>query len=257
MDKAPLADLRAEWKAAEQTPFSGWDFSHLRATMVEDQPPWSYDDMARGLLRTATSALDLGTGGGERLFSYRDVFPPHVTATEGHPPNLALARKRLAPLGIEVFEADSSLRVILPLGSSAFDLVIARHSAFNADEVERVLAPGGIFLSEQVDGNSNRDLIEAFGSRPKWPFFTFSFMLDLMTHTNLVVDLAQEWTGTMTFSSVAALVYFLKAVPWLVEGFSVDTHFPYLIELQKRLEREGRLAFMQKLMVVRARKPAG
>ena len=66
---------------------------------------------------------------------------------------------------------------------------------------------------------------------------------------------AQAWQGQTRFRSVGALVYYLKAVPWTVEGFSVKTHLPYLLKLQARLQREGTLAFTGKSMIVRAKKP--
>lgn len=40
----------------------------------------------------------------------------------------------------------------------------------------------------------------------------------------------------MTFTDVGALVYYLKAIPWLVPGFSVTTHLEPLLQLQERLE---------------------
>jgi hypothetical protein len=57
------------------------------------------------------------------------------------------------------------------------------------------------------------------------------------------------------FHSVGALVYYLKAVPWTVEGFTVETHLPALLKLQERLEREGTLPFTARSMIVQARKP--
>ena len=248
-------DLIAQWREEERWPFSGWDFSHLRGRCIEDAPPWSYETMARHRLRTASSVLDLGTGGGERLFAFRDVLPRRTVATEGCPPNRDLARKRLAPLGIQVVAADDSLTALLPFPASQFDLVLDRHTSFNISEVERVLQPGGAFLTQQVDGTSLSDLIAAFGSTPKWPWCTLSFVLDLIRTTRLVVDMDQEWTGQMVFTDVGALVYYLKAIPWLVGGFSVDSHLPYLLKQQERLERDGKLAFTWKLLVVVARKP--
>ncbi len=246
----------AAWRREEAVPFKGWDFSHLAGRWTDETPPWSYVDMASALLRTASSALDLGTGGGERLLALRDAWPPRMAATEGHPPNLALARTRLAPLGVQVVAADGSLAALLPFGDDEFEVVTDRHTAFNAAEVERVLKPGGILLTQQVDGNSTRDLIEAMGSKPKWPWYTLSFALAQVAKANLVVEMAREWTGRMTFADVGAVVYYLKAVPWLVEGFSVDGHLGYLERLQQRMGAQGRLEFTSKYLVLQARKPA-
>jgi SAM-dependent methyltransferase len=242
------------WREEERYPFSGWDFSHLRGRCVEDTPPWSYDDMVRELMPNAAAVLDLGTAGGERLLTFRDVFPPKVVATEEYRPNLELARTRLQPLGITVLEADSSERGLLPVPDGAFDLIINRHAGFNVREAARALRSGGTLLTEQVDGTALQDLCAAFGSKPKWPYYTLSYLLRQIETTTLVVELAHDWTGRMIFTDVGALVYFLKSTPWLVEGFSVATHLPYLEQQQKRLERDGQLVFTHKLLVVRARK---
>jgi hypothetical protein len=51
-------------------------------------------------------------------------------------------------------------------------------------------------------------------------------------------------------------VYYLKAVPWTVERFSVERHLASLQKLQRKLEWEGALAFSERLMIVRAHKPS-
>jgi SAM-dependent methyltransferase len=244
----------AEWKRREQQSFSGWDFSALEGELFEEQPPWSYIDMARDLIAQATAVLDLGTGGGEKLLGFQDVLPRRTVATEGYPPNVRLAHRRLKPHGIAVVESRDALVQLLPFADGTFDLVIDRHTGFNIAEVERVLKPGGTFLTQQVDGNNLRDLIEAFDSSPQWPYFTLEFALERVRATHLTVEMAQEWTGKTIFKNVGAMVYFLKAIPWLVDGFSVERHLSYLQAQQARLERGEALVFQQKLLVLKARK---
>jgi len=251
-----ISTYLSAWLAAEQQPFSGWDFSWLDGKWIDEDPPWSYLEIVRALMVEATAVLDLGTGGGERLLSLRDAFPGRVAATEGYPPNLRLARQRLGPLGVQVAESQDSLLQILPFGESEFDLVIDRHTGYNTRDVERVLKPGGTFLTQQVDGNSCRDLIEAFGSQPLWPYFNLAFALERVKETHLQIELAQEWSGRMIFKDVAALVYYLKAVPWMCKGFTVNTHLPYLLKQQERLESEGQLVFKKKLLILKANKTA-
>jgi SAM-dependent methyltransferase len=247
--------LLSAWLAAEQQPFTGWDFSHLKGKMIEDQPPWSYEALVRQLMPHAAAVLDLGTGGGEKLLEFRDIFPPRLAATESYPPNLQLARQRLAAYGGEVRFSNADLAEILPFGDAEFVLVINRHTGYNVREVERVLKPGGVFLTQQVDGKSTLDLFEAFDSQPHWPWFNLAFALQRLGETRLVVEMSQEWSGRMIFTDVASLVYYLKAIPWVVDDFTVETHLPYLVRQQERLEREGQLVFHERLLILRARKP--
>ena len=87
--------LIAEWEREEIEPFAGWDFSYLAGRWRLEEPPWSYADRVRTLMHGARRLLDLGTGGGERMLEMRADWPPRVAATEGYPPNLALAAQRL------------------------------------------------------------------------------------------------------------------------------------------------------------------
>jgi SAM-dependent methyltransferase len=247
--------LLSTWLLAERQPFSGWDFSYLDDKVINELPPWSYETMVRQQMSQAHSALDLGTGGGEKLLEFRDVFPPRMAATEGYLPNLQLVRQRLGPYGVDVRHSEARLIETLPFGDAEFDLVIDRHTGYNTRDVERVLRPGGVFLTQQVDGKSLFDLFEAFDCRPHWPYFNLAFALERVAETHLVVEMAQEWSGRKIFKNVAALVYYLKAIPWIVDDFTVETHLPYLVRQQERLEHEGQLVFQEKLLVLRARKP--
>ena len=68
-------DLIELWEHEEQQSFSGWNFSHLKGRYFEPAPPWSYEEIVQELLRDADSALDMGTGGGEKLLEFKDLLP--------------------------------------------------------------------------------------------------------------------------------------------------------------------------------------
>jgi hypothetical protein len=68
-----------------------------------------------------------------------------------------------------------------------------------------------------------------------------------------IVD-AQDWSGKLSFADVGAIVYYLKAVPWLVPGFSVATHSEQLLGLQSRLERGDSLSFLASKYLIEAHK---
>ena len=57
------------------------------------------------------------------------------------------------------------------------------------------------------------------------------------------------------FRDVGAIVYYLKAVPWTVEGFTVDGCLDALESLQARLDDGDELCFTRSLYYYRARKP--
>jgi SAM-dependent methyltransferase len=247
--------LLAGWQQEEQELFAGWDFFHLAGRMVEEQPPWSYADRAGELMHRADSVLDLGTGGGERLLGMREHWPAQVAATEGYPPNLALATARLSPYGVEVKGAESDESTILPFAGASFDLVISRHSSFNAAEVARVLTPGGTFFTQQVHGRSGEDLQAHFGASPQWPYATPGYFAAKLATAGLSITEEQEWAGKVTFADIGAIVYYLKAVPWLVPGFNVASHQDTLFALHGRAEAGQPLAFTSRYYILEARKP--
>lgn len=73
-----------EWlRAEERRPFRGWDFSYIRGRVQEEPLPWSYEEIARAALPSASTLLDLGTGGGERLAALAPLSS-RTFATEGY-----------------------------------------------------------------------------------------------------------------------------------------------------------------------------
>jgi SAM-dependent methyltransferase len=247
--------LIESWQREEQEPFVGWDFSYLDGRWQEETPPWSYTDIVRAHLPQTDSLLDLGTGGGERLLKFQDLWPSKTVATEEWEPNFLLAMERLTPLGAEVVRANGDEVSPLPFHDESFGLVISRHTAYNLAEVERVLQPGGIFLTQQVDGRWLQDLVRLMGAEPQWSYFTLNYTLGkLLNETNLQLQLAESWMGYLTFYDVGAIVYYLKAVPWSVEGFSVETHLDKLLALQARLARGESLRFKIGKLMLKAQK---
>ena len=223
--------------------------------MDEGQEPWSYLDRAAELMARSSSVVDMDTGGGEKLLSLRDHWPAKVVATEDYPPNFELASERLSTVGATVVRAALSDTAPMPFASGEFDLVLNRHAAFNPQEVARILSPGGVFLTQQVHGMWAWDLQAAFDAVPQWPDATPEKYLPLLEAAGLTIVTVEEWEGRLVFADVGAIVYYLKATPWEVPGFTVRTHLRYLLALQERLEAGEELAFYAAKYLVEARKP--
>jgi SAM-dependent methyltransferase len=242
-------DLLDQWRRDAAAPFEGWDFSYLKDRMVEAEPPWSYLVLARTAVAGAHDILDVATGGGE-IFASLAPFPGRATAVEGHAPNVAVARARLNPLGVSVFRG--STRTGMPFVDAAFDLVLNRHGGFRPAEMHRILKPGGLILTQQVGGDNLADLVEAFGARLVRPEHTRARVREELVTLGFEVRVAREWRGPVEFSDVGAIVYFLKAIPWVVEGFQVDRDLERLRTLQARLESGGSLRFTYTRFLIEA-----
>lgn len=153
-----------DWLRAERArPFRGWEFSYLdgrRETV--DTKPWQFDPMLVEAIGRADAMVDLGTGDGRYLttrLAETARRPRLVCATEGHRPNVPLARDRLAPWGAGMVEVDADGQAPgqgqLPFVDGAFDLVMSRHMEYVAPEVARVLRPGSRLITQQVGDRTN------------------------------------------------------------------------------------------------------
>lgn len=86
----------------------GWDFSHIHGRyQEEDDLPWDYRQIVLQYLQPEHQILDLDTGGGEFLLSLHHPYH-NTSATEAYPPNAALCRETLLPLGIQFREAEAN-----------------------------------------------------------------------------------------------------------------------------------------------------
>ncbi|MGZ8736957.1 MAG: class I SAM-dependent methyltransferase [Nocardioides sp.] len=247
-----LLDL---WRAEHERPVEGWDFSELGDRLVTEEPPWSYDALARAALAGARSALDLGTGGGEVLAALADALPADTVATEGWPPNLSVATRNLAAHGVDVAAYDSEADPVMPFPDERFDVVLDRHESYDAAEVLRLLRPGGVFLTQQVDGRDFEETQAIFGGTTGYPYITLANLRDEAERAGFVVEAAEEWRGAARFADVATLVRYFAFVPWEVpEDFSVERYAEQLLDLH----RSGRpLVFTQRRFYLRARRPLG
>jgi hypothetical protein len=175
--------------------------------------------------------LDMGTGGGERL-SQLSPRPPMTVATEAWPPNVPIAAARLRSLGIPVvqdegapdnIDQDSPQRGRLPFRDGAFALVANRHEAFRADEVSRVLSPGGVFITQQVDFHSHDDLCRLLGlAIPEQPHSWLPLARQQIQDAGLTVETAVCGEECHELRDVSAVVYYLRSVSWAIPEFSID-----------------------------------
>lgn len=241
--------LLEQWAHDAAAPFEGWDFSYLRGRMVEGEPPWSYIALAKAAIGQAHDVLDVATGGGE-IFSSLAPFPGRATAVEGYEPNLAVARRRLEPLGIPVFQGNT--RSGMPFDDGAFDLVLNRHGGFRPAEMHRILKPGGIFLTQQVGGDNLFDLVAVFGAKLAYPDNTLDRVCRAFVDLGCEIQLRQDWRGPVTFRDVGALVYFLRAIPWVVAGFDLERHRDALMSLHRDVQAGRALQFTYSRLLLQA-----
>lgn len=237
---------------ADALPTAGWDLSVLGDRIAIAPLPWDFDEIVASHACMAPDLLDIGTGGGEWLARLR-ARPARTVATEGWPPNVEVAARRLRPLGVTVVVTEPApdnadqvageSRGRLPFPSESFALVTSRHEAFIAREVSRVLVPEGIFLTQQVGGDY-RDFYAAL-EFPQPPVrqrrWNLSLAEEQLARAGLRIVDSGEATEAVSFADVGALAWYLKMIPWTVENFSIETHRPQLERVHQRIAADGPL----------------
>lgn len=218
--------------------FEGWDFGWLEGRLVEEDPPWNYPEIVRSHFHAAHSLLDLGTGGGELLASLAPL-PPDTHATEAYPPNQIIARQRLEPLGVTVHAIEDKPE--LPFSDGQFDLVINRHESYASDEIHRILKPGGVFITQQVGGLDNLELNQVLEDEISFPFLNWELAEALtgLYEAGFRVSRAEKAALRSSFRDIGAVVYYLKAIPWQIEGFDHQSSHDKLVMLHNIIERQG------------------
>ena len=250
--------LREQWLAEEAVAhIHGWDFSHLDGRYTQDDTlPWDYKAEVLAALRPDSRILDMDTGGGEFLLSLN--HPHHLTAAiENYPPNVALCRETLLPLGID-FKA-AAADGPLPFPDDHFDLVLNRHGSFDPKEVFRVLKPGGVFLTQQVGEDNDRELVELVlpGQQKMYGGWSMTPVANSLKQTGFVVEKQDEAFVPIRFFDTGALVWFARIIQWEFVGFSVDKCFDRLLEVEERIAREGEVSGNAHRFFLKARKPLG
>ena len=231
--------LIAEWKREEDCAhIHGWDFSHIAGRYTEETDvPWDYRQVILDHLRDDMRLMDVDTGGGEFLLSLGHPCA-NTAACEAYPPNAQLCRERLLPLGIDFREggADS-----LPFEDASLDMIINRHGDWNAAEIRRALKKGGLFITQQVGAENDRELVELLLGQTPLPFpeqYLETARRKFCDAGFTILD-AQECWRPIKFYDVGALVWFARIIEWEFPGFSVERCRDRLLRAQELLERNG------------------
>ena len=248
-------ELKTTWKSEENCAFiKGWDFSHIDGRYEEENRlPWDYKAIILSALKDEMKLLDYDTGGGEFLLSLHHPYE-NTAATEGYPPNVKLCRERLLPLGIELRECRDPAQI--PFDDESFDIIINRHGDFYPPEIRRLLKPGGLFITQQVGSENDRELVEMVLPCAEKPFPHECLQEQSARFLDAGFEILQadEAFGPISFYDIGAFVWFARIIEWEFPGFSVDRCFDRLLQLQETIEREGKISGTTHRYLIVARK---
>jgi SAM-dependent methyltransferase len=192
-------------------------------------------------VRNSKAVLDMDTGGGE-LFSYFAPFPTVAYATEAYAPNISLAQERLGPLGVEVVGLKEEEPHRLPFEDTTFDLILNRHGYYWEPEIFRILQPSGVFVTQQVGDRNDigiRELLGAPNAQPNIEWADLAEAVANLETADFQIIKKIEDIYPQRFYDVGAIVYQLKAIPWQIPDFSIEGYFGRLMDIHKKIQRDG------------------
>jgi hypothetical protein len=136
--------------------------------------------------------------------------------------------------------------------------VVSRHPVVvRWDEVARVLAPGGTYLSQQIGAGTVRELSTAMTGSPKpiSPVRLPERAATAAAAAGLVVTDLRAEALRVEFFDIAAVIVFLRKVVWTVPDFTVDRYRDRLSALHERIRSDGPLVAYARRFLIEARKP--
>ena len=126
-----------------------WDFDMINYT-EERLTNWNLYELLKLNSNSESRILDLGTGGGEKVLKY---FPEckEILATDFSQEMINTANENLSKTGRKniTFRKMDNLKMDTP--KDYFDIVVARHTCIDANQIYYTLKEGGMILLRGVD----------------------------------------------------------------------------------------------------------
>ena len=120
-------------------------------------------------------------------------------------------------------------------------VTIIRHGAYDVNELYRILKSGGVFITQQVGEENERELIEFLlpESRKQFTGMNLQSQKALFQKAGFKIRMEKEEMKPIEFYDVGALVWFARIIQWEFVDFSVEQCFERLLEAQRIVERDG------------------
>ncbi|ENH96333.1 hypothetical protein J416_11417 [Gracilibacillus halophilus YIM-C55.5] len=134
----------------------GWDFSQLHVQSYGER--WDFFQEVEKLVKRTDKVLDIGTGDGSKLASFASDVEI-IIGIDDSTEMIKQAKKKNDFHNIQFHVMNSKT---LDFPNQSFDIVSCRHAPFVASEVERVLKPNGVFLTQQVSEGDKQNIVSIF-----------------------------------------------------------------------------------------------
>jgi SAM-dependent methyltransferase len=223
-----------------------WGAGFLPGRYLPGEPSWSWPQVARPYVDGAERLLDMGTGDGSWLLTLTPL-PSTTIAYEEWWPTVPAATATLRPYGVGLVvclgaddnPASERIRPRLPFADRSFDVVTNRHEAFDADDVGRLLRPGGRFVTQQVGSEEEASVRGLLGLQPLRQPWTLDVARDELSAAGLAIRDAAEEHVAGRFTDVGAFVAYVRTTPWSAPEFDPVAFRDRLVAVHDHCVRHG------------------
>ena len=140
----------------------------------------------------------------------------------------------------------------LPFAPASFDLILNRHEAFDPADLRRITRRGGTFLTVQVGGDEQRSVRRLLGLPDVGPDWTAATAVDQLHSAGWRIDLVDEERPPTRFVDIAALIGYVRTLPWAYADLDWTAAEPQLRRLHEKAQA-GPLEARAHRFVIQAR----
>jgi SAM-dependent methyltransferase len=145
---------------------ANYESSLLRGT--EEQRPWDLQAEIKQLLKPSSHLLDIGCGTAFKVIPLAPLLK-QIVGLEPSEPMRTKAIQNAQAAGVKNIRIFDGIAAHLPFADESFDVVTNILSPDNADEILRVLKPGGVAILEKLGDQDKAELKSFFRSDEQGP----------------------------------------------------------------------------------------
>ena len=139
-----------------------WDFDYFKI-QTDKFTNWDMYEKLREYTNKDSKVLDIGCGGGEKIFKFYPEYLKEVLGTDLSHEMIKTAKKHL----LESKRKNISFRVMdnlnMDVNKNYYDVVVARHTVSDPKQIYDVLKPNGHLIIRGVDMYDAYSLKRTFG----------------------------------------------------------------------------------------------
>lgn len=144
------------------------DYEKASLRGIEELRPWNVTDELAAVSGSLKSLLDIGCGVCRKTLPVASKFR-EVWGLEPSASMRAAAAKTAADSGLANVHLIAGVADNLPFADESFDVVCSFVAPHNAQEILRVLRPGGIAIVEKIGDRDKANIKELFGCDSRGP----------------------------------------------------------------------------------------